>query len=399
MSEKRRCPNCGAYLTNQDKVCYVCGEIVPTDVDEHTEPVTEEEPTQEAPRTMVEKFEENDKYSNPDDYEEDKPSDGYDEDYEPQKKRGSKKTAIICAILVGVVAVVAATLCVCSFSGIFGGSDDQKEFTLYFDKPSLYLNLLDENGTAYNWGADVELSYVDKNGEEQTVVCNPLPEYDTLWKGVVPSDAQQVYFYQSGEIKLRTQVLPDIEDERVFYVTDILLNSELELPVSSCTFSEFDNLGVNATEETAPQIVEETTEETTESETEPDSTEAETTPPATESTTYADSGQDKYTISVPSSWQEKATVIEKGNCTTYYETYNYNNYQNGMLLSIYVYDENDNSYGDMKVEKVLKTSDGHKIVMVTPSDVEFNDADETAAENYISLSALTTQVINSVTAK
>lgn len=28
MIEKRRCPNCGAYLTDTDAECYVCGEII-----------------------------------------------------------------------------------------------------------------------------------------------------------------------------------------------------------------------------------------------------------------------------------------------------------------------------------------------------------------------------------
>lgn len=411
--EKRRCPNCGAYLKQEDKECYVCGEVLAPVNDEFTELPKYDEPKEPEHRTMVQKFEENNELDRYDEeeipaqdespYSEDDYADPYDDeedDFRPRRKSGSKKVAIICGICVGVIALVAAVVCVCWFNGLFGGSDDG-EYTVYFDKPSVNINLMDASGKVYNWGADVELSYTDKKGVEQTAVCSPMLEYDNLWKCDVPSDATEVYFYQSGDIKLRTQVLPELEDEHVYYVTQILCNDELEFPVVGCALDEFDNFGVNATEETAPEeTTEEITEKPTDSETEPDTTEPETTQPATERPTTADSGQDRYTISVPSAWSSGATVIEKGNCTTYYETYNYKNYQSGMLLSIYVYDASDNSYGDMNVKKVLTTSDGQKkIVIVTPSDVEFNDADETAAANYVNLSNLSKQVIDSVKAK
>ena len=407
--EKRRCPNCGAYLTPEDTECYVCGEVLSADTDDFAEIPRREEPTETPHRTMVEKFEDNNEYSNENTKETDEPDDSFEDGYsdpyedeeddETREKSGSKKVALICGICVGVVALV-AIVCGCWFTGVFGGGDDDGEYTIYFDKPSVNINLMDENGKVYNWGADALLSYVDKKGVEQTAVCSPMLEYDNLWKCDVPSDATQVYFYQSGDTRLRTQVLPELLDEQVYYVTQILLNDELELPVASCALDEFDGYGVNATEETSPETVEETTEETTESETEPDTTEPEATEPVTESTASADPGRDRYTISVPSAWSDGTTVLEKGNCTTYYETYNYNNYQSGMLLSIYVYDANDNSYGDMNVKKVLTTSDGQKkIVIVTPSDVEFNDADETAAVNYVNLSNLSKQVIDSIKAK
>ncbi len=415
--EKRRCPNCGAYLKKEDNECYVCGEILEPAGENFSEPKKKEKPAdanvyyptqnleerngeerynlseQETESISENEFSRGDiEYSDPYNDEED-----YDR---PRKKSGSKKVAIICGICVGVVAIVAAIVCVCWFNGVFGGNNDEK-YTVYFDKPSVNLNLMDENGEVYNWGADVELSYTDKKGEEQTVVCSPVLEYDNLWSGEVPADAEQVYFYASGDVKLKTQVLPELLDKQVYYVTQILCNSELEFPVASCSLNEFDNFGVNATEETGLEATtEETTEQPTKKETEPESTKEETTEPTTAPTTSADSGQDRYTISVPSAWTSGATVIEKGNCTTYYESYNYKNYQSGMLLSIYVYDANDNSYGDMNVKKVMTTSDGKKqIVVVTPSDVEFNDSDETAAENYIALSNLSNQVISSIKAK
>ena len=411
--EKRRCPNCGAYLTQNDTECYVCGEVLSSADDEFEQILRSEEPKKEEHRTMVEKFEHNNEYTRELDekrdepyedepsYSEDEYSDPYEYDeYDEQREKSDpKKVALICGICVGVVALI-AVICGCWFTGVFGGGDDDGEYTVYFDKPSVNINLMDENGRVYNWGADALLSYTDKKGVEQTVACSPMLEYDNLWKCDVPADATQVYFYQNGDTKLRTQILPELLDEQVYYVTQILLNDELELPVASCSLDEFDGYGVNATEETSPeQTAEETTEKPTEAKPEPDTTEPESTEPETEGTTAEDPGRDRYTVSVPSAWEEGTTIIEKGNCTTYYETYNYNNYQSGMLLSIYVYDSGDNSYGDMNVKKVLTTSDGQKkIVIVTPSDVEFDDSDETAAENYVNLSNLSKQVIDSIKA-
>ena len=67
-----------------------------------------------------------------------------------------------------------------------------------------------------------------------------------------------------------------------------------------------------------------------------------------------------------------------------------------MLLSIYTFKAGDNSYGDLNAKKILTASDGSKVVVVTPSDVECDDSDEKAIEKYTSLQSQTNEIISSI---
>lgn len=404
-NNKKTCPNCGAYLRDDDKVCYVCGEVVPeqseavkdtADLHEDKHKTEKNEITEQenyyqnldSDETRLEDFEDVTDYDDAEPYSESEHSENQKD--KPNKK--SKKAAIICTICVLAVALIAGGVCFCYFNGIFDKKDEEKtEVTIYFDKPSVNLNLMDANGVVYNWGADVDVNYtVDDKSVRDT--CSLCVNYENMWKCTIPADATDVYFSQNTTEEIRTQSILNVENETVYYVTEIVFNSDFQLPLSSCALSEFNNLGVNATEEdmvTVPPT--EKVQPTTVKETET-ATEAESTQQATSKPQY-------YSVSIPTSWADGTTAVEKGNCTTYYETYNYSNYQSGMLLSIYVFDSGDNSYGDMNVKKILTSSDGKKkIVVVTPTDVECNDSDEKAVNNYISLSNATNQVISSIKA-
>lgn len=404
MSKRRVCPNCGAYLTEDDKVCYVCGEVVPIQPAQPTE--------EEAPQdTQQEFFEEQAPLNEQaeEDFSDSAPEDGFGQAYEqeyyeededmprnPGKKKKkmsrAKKTAIISAVCVGVVAVAAAIICVCFFNGVFT-QDEQDEYVLYFNKPNSEINLMQEDGTVYNWGSDVDVVYT-LDGEMQQDACKISSEYENAWTCTVPADAEDVYFSQSDGSGLRTEKFALVESDYIYYVTDILVDEDYQLPIDCCPIDEFDSMGINFTQETTQQTDAETEAQVTDAVTEAATeTEAET-----EATTTANDS-DAYTVSVPSAWSGATTVVEKNNCTTYYESYNYKNYNCGMLVSIYVFDASDSSYSDMNVKKVITSSDGtKKIVAVTPTDVQFDENDETAMNNYLELEKSTDQLISSITA-
>ena len=420
MTEKRRCPNCGAYLTENDKTCYVCGEPV------FSETNTEKDTFEKVYTPQKTEFEEDNSFENPvyaenvnsseneskysdeeneqpyyDEYDEqnddafiDKNAEPYfyDESVYAEKKRknNTKKTAVICGIIVAVVAIAAVIVGVCFAMGVFSPNNED-EITVYFDKPSVNINLMDNDGVVYNWGADVSVGYKYKNNDEQQS-CSPCVEYENMWKCNIPADAQDVYFFQTTGEEIRTANVKIIENDTVYYVTEILFNIDDQLPVSSCKLNEFDNLGVNATEENEPATTAE--KKTTAPTIKATETEAET---ETETEKKTEALDNPYNISVPQSWEDGATETTNGNCVTYYETYNYKNYGSGMLLSVYTFKPGDNSYGDLNAKKVLTASDGSKVVIVTPSDVQFDDSDETAMNKYTSLSNLTNQVISSIT--
>ncbi|MCH5303616.1 MAG: hypothetical protein J1E41_02020 [Ruminococcus sp.] len=404
MTEKRRCPNCGAYLTNSDKTCYVCGEVLaPETLSEQN--TSEKTYTPAIPENNID----NDftkpyipvKDTNEPEYSDRYDSEPYveensrpyfydeDEDFEDKEKNNTKKTAIICGIIVGVAALAAVIVGVCFSMGLFSEKNSD-EVTVYFDKPSVSLNLMDDDGTVYNWGADVSVSFKLGNKEQQQS-CNLCLEYDNMWKCTVPANATDVYFFQDSGEEIRTAAVRFLENDTVYYVTEILFNADGQLPISSCRLNEFDNLGVNATDETTPattaaKTTTAPTEKVTEKETEKE----------TETEKPTEALSNPYNISVPNSWSDGAIEITNDNCVSYYETYNYQNYGTGMLLSVYTFKAGDNSYGDLNAKKILTASDGSKIVIVTPSDVQFDDSDETAMNNYISLSNLTNQVIKSI---
>lgn len=386
---KKACPTCGAYLRDDDKVCYVCGEVVPAEKQE-TVPVEEStEPETEHALAMDET--QDDSY---DEYIEEQPSeDSYnfsDDKKDKPKMSTVKKTVIICAVLVALAAVIATGVCVCFANGFFD-NNEKESYTIYFDKPSSDVNLIDAQGTVYNWGADVDIVYTLDDKEEKQH-CKMSEEHDTLWVYELPKGAENVYFTQTTGSNIRTETLSEPLANMVYYVSDILLDDDLQLKVKSCPIGEFDNLGVNKEipTEAPTEVVTETVKATQATE-----EEKETTRPVVESTAPAE----PYVVNIPSSWQEGTTVVQKDNCTTYYETYNYKTYSTGNLLSIYVVDANDTSYSEMNVKKIITSADGtKKIVAVTPTDIQFADTDETAMTNYTNLSGYTNNVINSISA-
>lgn len=455
-NNRRICPNCGAYLKEDDRVCYVCGEVLPVynpepepaqqplpdrqeyrespyeeqqlnqpAREDYAEPPYDEPEYSEADNSGAEDWEREAQRRSPDrhsrgrsssrrdaepsrekshrepreDYD-DNPrkaksyrEDYYDENEDKPKMKKSKKVAVICTVCVIAVALITGGVCFCFANGLFGEREEPAEITVYFDKPSFNLNLMDENGVVYNWGADVDVVYT-VGDEALTLACIPCDEYENLWKCTLPSDARNIYFTQSSTEELRTQSVETLENETVCYVTEIVFNSDFQLPVATCLLSEFINVGINATDEV---MVTATAPQTTEAETETSkSTQA---PTETEQPSTADDSE-PYSITLPTSWDSGTTAVTDGNCTTYYETYNYANYSSGMLLSVYVYDADDNSYGDLNVKKIINSSDGKKkIVVVTPTDIQFDDSDEEAMEKYTSLSNSTNQVISSIKAK
>ncbi|MDD6848147.1 MAG: hypothetical protein PUD53_05155 [Oscillospiraceae bacterium] len=396
MKEKRSCPNCGAYLSEEDKVCYVCGEVVPVLKQPEKEDVapveTEENYVDNAP-TVDEPIDDSYDYFDEDNSEEYEDYQEYDEPTEKPRKSTAKKIAIICGICVGVVAIIAAAVCICAMNGIFTPTETQQEMTLYFDKPNSNVYLMETNGTAYNWGADVSV-YYSYDGESQEKPCKISDEYENIWEVTIPAQAEDIYFYQSTGSKIRTQTLTEPQDCYIYYVVDPLLDEKLRLSVDSCPIQDFGNNGINYSEETQETTVE--TEETTASTEEESSSETEAT---TEEITVPLNSK-AYSVSVPSQWKGKVTKVEAGNCVTYYQTYSFENNGDGNLVSIYVFDANDNSYTNMNVVRIVESPDKkRKIVAVTPRDIPCDDQDEKLIEEYIKLTDNVDDLVNSITAK
>lgn len=424
MTEKRRCPKCGAYVSEKDKICYVCGEnisdvskprsasgrayapvvfepekgtdfVMPVDFDEVGDtPFEKRRPYSD--NDIVEPVY-NDDYKKESFTEREDESYFYDENYGEKHSMDTIKVAKICGVIVGIVAVIAIIVGICFATGVFGSGASGEEITVYFDKPSVNINLMDDDGVVYNWGADVSVCY-KHNGSDQETSASPSEEHENMWECKVPADASDLYFTQNSGDKIRTTAAKVVEKDNVYYVTDILFNSDDQLPIANCKLDEFKNLGVNAVEETesTKKTKATTTPAQTEQETEPETepeTEEETDAP-TEKPTKALSNP--YNISLPSSWSSGTTKSKSGNCTTYYEKYNYKTYGSGMLLSVYTFKAGDNSYGDLNAKKVLTASDGSKVVIVTPSDLECDDSDEKAIEKYTALQSQTSSVISSI---
>lgn len=404
MKEKRSCPNCGAYLSKDDKVCYVCGEVVPVfqepkqEYQESTEPVEIQESYEDTVPLTEEPVEDSYDYfedSNSEEYRD------YSEYEEPEtsrnrkpKKSKAKKTAMICGICVGVVALIAAAVCICAMNGLFTPADNEQEITLYFDKPNSNVYLMETNGTAYNWGGDVSVCYT-YDGEAKEKSCKLSAEYDNIWEITIPEQAEDVYFYQSAGSKIRTQFLTEPQDCYIYYVVDPLLDEELRLNVEGCPIGDFDNKGINYTDETEETTAQ--TEETTAPTEEESTSESET---ETETQTTVPLNSKAYTVSVPSQWKGSVTKVEAGNCVTYYQTYSFEHNGDGNLVSIYVFDANDTSYTNMNVKRIVESPDKtRKIVAVTPRDIPCDDQDENLVEQYVKLSDSVDELINSIAAK
>ncbi len=156
MTKKRRCPNCGAYVSAGDKACYVCGEKLlpvsapidtagkkrtyspiayePEENNDYVMPA-DSEPTRVVP--LKRKTKNGKSYTKPD-YE-----DNYDdpfidrsvepyfydenEDFDGSRKR-NKKIAIICVSIVVGVLFIAGIIGILFATGVLGAKDNGEEF-------------------------------------------------------------------------------------------------------------------------------------------------------------------------------------------------------------------------------------------------------------------------------
>lgn len=390
MDKHRRCKNCGAFLDHDEQVCYVCGEPVVPEV------VAAPERNDEGRGSSM-RFEKDEDFvmpvsshsgshTTPDnrlDYGDEDIAEPYyksDEKYEKAKRRRGKKAVIIAVICVVVAGIIGA-VCFCLFSGVFGGTKKiDNKLTIYFDKPNSEIALVKSDGTVFNWTGDVEVSYV-LNGKTKTRICTPCSDHESLWRISLPSKANTIYFYEKDEKGLRTQVLPSFDDEMVYYVSQESLNAQNQLPIGQCPRDSFEGIGINYAT-TAPTSEETTAPATTEAETQEKTEETEA---STEDDSRKTVDNGTYTVSLPKSWQSGVAVVESKNCTSYYEEYNYNMYNMGKLASIYVFDANDSAADNLTGVKDIRYNSDQtkKIVITTPTDIQFNEADEEAQKDYL----------------
>ncbi|MBR2108879.1 MAG: hypothetical protein IJ932_02880 [Ruminococcus sp.] len=403
MAEKRRCSNCGAFLENDEKVCYVCGEVQLPDVvaapdrsgKSRGSSMTFEKdedfvmPSQ-AHEQKKEPFENRVPYND-----EDVAEPYYEVDNrrkKAQRKRGKK--ALIITIVCVLIAAIAGAVCFCLFGGVFGGNKTTDKLTIYFDKPDSDVNLVKSDGTIYHWTDDVEVSYI-VNNKTKTKNCTPCSDHDSLWKIKLPSKAKSIYFFEKDNKGLRTQVTPGFEDEMVYYVAQETLNSQNQLVLGQCERESFEGIGINYAT-TATTSESEETSAATEKETEKATKKV---APTEEDDSRKTEDKGAYTINLPKSWQSGVTVVENGKCTTYYEDYNYKSYSMGKLASIYVFDAKDSSADNLAgVKDIRYTSDGKKkVIITTPTDIQFNEADETAQKNYMEKNKDLNSFLDSIT--
>ena len=73
-------------------------------------------------------------------------------------------------------------------------------------------------------------------------------------------------------------------------------------------------------------------------------------------------------------------------------------YEMGTLVSIYVFDADDSKADNLDGVKLTEyTSDkSKKIVVTTPTDVQYNDADDTAVKNYMNMQKEVNNFISSI---
>jgi len=394
-SEKKYiCNNCGAYLQPADKLCYVCGQIVEGDAVEVAEPPVVEETAQPVYEQTVEDIAK--RVAQGETTYKDINEENQEEPELKPKKSKAKRALIACTVIVVIVALLAAGACLCHYNGWITLGEEQPEdasITVYFEKPVSNQNLITADGTVYNWTGDVDVNYIVE-GKEYKDLCKMTDEYDSIWYAEIPEDAQEVFFSETLLETVSTATVDPI-DGYIYYVTDILFNNDLKLPVEGCLLRDFEGFGINHMIPEAP-ATELETETATETETEVASEDTS----ETEAPAQTEPATQTYDITIPEQWQDKLIVVEKDNCTIYYEKYNYENYDCGVLFTVFEFDANDNSYSEMNVQKVVALSDGkRKIVVTTPTDVQFNDGDSTAIDNYINMSQFTDEAIESITEK
>ena len=405
MAEKRRCSNCGAFLESDEKVCYVCGEVQLPDVvaaPERSEKNRGSSMSFEKDEDFVMPSSNNEEGREPFEtrvpYGDEDVAEPYyetnDRRERAQRKRGKK--ALIITIVCILVAAIVGAVCFCMFSGVFGGNDKpSNKYTIYFDKPDSDVDLIKSDGTVYHWTDDVEVSYV-VNNKTKTKLCTPCSDHDSLWKVVLSTKATSVYFYEKDNKGLRTQVTPGFDDEMVYYVAQETLNAQNQLVLGQCERESFEGIGINYATTAATSESTSTAAEATEEETEKETKKA---APTEEDDTRKNEDKGAYTVNLPKSWQSGVIEVENGNCTTYYEDYNYRSYSMGKLASIYVFDANDSAADNLTgVKDIRYTSDQKKkIVITTPTDIQFNEADEQAQKNYLAKNKDLNSFLDSIT--
>ena len=131
------------------------------------------------------------------------------------------------------------------FNGWLSPSGNQKKkVTVYFEKPMANQNLMTSDGTVYMWTGDVDVNYTLK-GKEYTKKCKLTDQYDNIWFRKIPSNATNVYFSESSLEVVRTVAVETPVDGNIYYVTDILFNKDMQLPMESCRIEDFDSMGIN----------------------------------------------------------------------------------------------------------------------------------------------------------
>lgn len=119
-----------------------------------------------------------------------------------------------------------------------------------------------------------------------------------------------------------------------------------------------------------------------------------------ENSSYFKDKQSYFSVTIPDEWKDKYVVVEDDQSIQYYEKYNYEKYGCGKLLSVYIVDANDHNYDDYNSVKVEYSADGKaKVMVMIPTDVAFNYDDDKAMKNYVEMSDLIEQVVDSVKAK
>lgn len=389
-------------MENDEKVCYVCGEVQLPDVVVSPErsggsrgsSITFEKDEDfvmpsESHEHLKEPFENRVPYND-----EDVAEPNYEIDNcrkKAQRKRGKK--ALIITIVCVLIAAIAGAVCFCLYGGVFGGNKPADKLTIYFDKPDSDVNLIKSDGTVYHWTDDVEVSYV-VNNKTKTKTCTPCSDHDSLWKVKLPSKANSIYFFEKDNKGLRTQVTPGFSDETVYYVAQETLTSQNQLVLGQCERESFEGIGINYATTASSSESETTTASVKETE-----KATKKVAPTEEDDSRKTEDKGAYTINLPKSWQSGVTAVEHENCTTYYEDYNYKSYSMGKLASIYVFDAKDSSADNLTgVKDVRYTSDGKKkIIITTPTDIQFNEADETAQKNYLEKNKDLNSFLDSIT--
>ena len=398
MIEKRRCPNCGAFLNSDDSKCYVCGEEVHFSSDNTSEDekvIFEPEQNNDFVTPVAHESAPHMSFKDRMLLSEDDYAEPFDDEDKPVKKSSSKKVLVICIVIV-VLALVGAGVVV--FKSGFFDSEKKKTktaengFSVYFDKPSEQISLFDSDHNEYRWSGDVEISFTLK-GKNKSKSCTIHNAYANLWECELPAGAENICF-GNPEKTIKTVIISDPIDGAVYYVTNNIIGAD-GLEVDYCDIREFNNdFGINYPEETTATETATSTETTTASESETDQPTEGTTAPEHTDANY-------YTVTLPDAWRDGSVdIVTDDNKTVYYDNYNHSMYEMGMLLAIYVYDSNDTSYKEKKYAKAIKSSDGAKIIVVeTPSGMEFADSDKKGSDIYGALSNYTNQVINSITVK